>query len=209
MRMLRLAAVFVLLWLPVATWALGGWATGGPLPFDAAAAPARIGSHAAVRDDVLAQDIVAMLKPDSYVMRLYTARSAPPVWVYLASYSGRDTTGAHDPAVCYPSDGWDLQGLRERTVELDGGEVLTARLLLAARSGREELVLYWFQPVGRWPHPAPLEQAWRAYDGFSGRPQYVFVRLSTALDAGPAVGEALLVDFARALAPWLREAMEG
>jgi EpsI family protein len=208
MRTLRLALVLVLLWLPLATWAFGGWAASGALRFDATAAPAQVGAHRAVKDEPLEVDVLDMLKPDSYVMRLYTARGSAPVWLYLASYSGRDTTGAHDPAVCYPSTGWDLQGLRDREVELASGESLTSRLLLAAQSGREELVLYWFQPVGRWPSRAPFEQLLRAYDGFAGRPQYVFVRLSTELDHGQAAGEAMLVEFARELAPWLRGAMD-
>jgi len=207
MPTLYLSLVFALLWLPLATWALGGWAAGGPLAFDAASAPTRIGAHWAEQDSPLEADVLAMLEPDSYVMRLYSAPAAPPVWLYLASYSGRATTGAHDPAVCYPSNGWDLQGLRDRDVRLANGDVLSSRLLLASRSGREELVLYWFQPDGRWPHTAPHEQLLRAYDGFVGRPQYVFVRLSTQLDAGQAVGEELLTGFAREIAPWLRSAM--
>jgi len=208
MKALRLALVFLLLWLPIASFALGGWSAGGPLPFDAEDAPARIGAFVSVQDEPLEADVLEMLQPDSHVMRLYGARGAAPVWLYLASYSGRDTTGAHDPAVCYPSNGWDLHGLHDREVPLADGGALTARLLLAAQSGREELVLYWFQPVGRWPQPAPYEQMLRAYDGFAGRPQYVFVRLSTALEAGRDAGERVLVEFARELAPWLRTRLD-
>jgi hypothetical protein len=60
--------------------------------------------------------------------------------------------------------------------------------------------------MGRWSQHAPWEQLLRAYDGFAGRPQYVFVRISTeATDEA----EAALVELARHLAPWLRSAMLG
>lgn len=203
---LRLALVCLLSSLPLLTaWRSGTQA--GPLGLDTSQAPSEIGVHRAVTDAPLEPEVLEMLQPDSYVMRLYRSEAAPEVWLYLASYSGLGTTGAHDPAVCYPANGWDLQGLSDREVALPGGEALTAKLLLAAQSGKEELVLYWFQPVDRWTRPAPAEQLLRAYDGFAGRPQYVFVRLSTPIDDDRPRSEQVLIDFARDLAPWLRTAM--
>jgi hypothetical protein len=106
--------------------------------------------------------------------------------------------------VCYPANGWDLQGLRNLDVRLGNGESLTARLLLATQAGQEELVLYWFQPMDRWPRSGAWEQLLRAYDGFLGRPQYVFARLSTE---NSDTAQAELVAIAREIAPWLRGAM--
>ena len=77
-------------------------------------------------------------------------------------------------------------------------------MLLAAQAGQQELVLYWFQPMGRWTRSSPWEQLLRAYDGFAGRPGYVFVRISTEFND---LAEPTLLELARHLAPWVRSAM--
>ena len=209
---LRLTLVLASLALPlVAAW----WPAASleSIAFDARSAPGQLGGFLAVEDAPLEDDVLAMLQPETYLMRRYQ-RAGPEadpeaIWLYLAEYSGLGTTGAHDPAVCYPANGWDLQGLRDREIHLASGDRLIARLLLASQSGREELVLYWFQPVGRWPQSAPAEPLLRAWDRLQGRPQYVFVRLSTPLEEGRASGERALLELARELAPWLAGALRG
>ena len=178
----------------------------GQLHFDAAAAPRDLAHYRAAEDQPLEPDVLDMLKPDSYVMRLYRSETAPDAWLYLASYSTSGSTGAHDPAVCYPANGWDLQELHTLSVPLENGESLTAKILLANQAGQQELVLYWFQPMGRWPREAPWEQLLRAYDGFAGRPQYVFVRISTEFNE---LAQPTLLELAQQLAPWVRDAMRG
>lgn len=208
MRRLRLWIVFALVCLPLVIDARTG-VVASPLPFDASSAPHELGGLVAVEDVPLEEDVVSMLEPDSYVMRRYAGREGPDTWLYLAAYSGFESTGAHDPAVCYPANGWDLSTLAAREIRLEDGASLLAHLLLARQAGREELVLYWFQPVDRWPRRAPVEQILRAVDSFRGRPQYVFVRLSTRLEGSVEDGERELVELARELAPWLRSSMSG
>ncbi len=205
-RVAPLVLVATLAVLPLAISLLRNWSAGNALHFDATAAPRELAHYRAVEDEPLEPDVLDMLRPDSYLMRLYRSDRAQDAWLYLAGYSTPGATGAHDPAVCYPAQGWDLDEMRTLSIPLENGESLSARLLIAHQAGQQELVLYWFQPMGRWSREAPWEQLLRAYDGFAGRPQYVFVRISTqATDQA----EAALIELARHLAPWVRSAMLG
>ena len=98
----------------------------------------------------------------------------------------------HDPTVCYPAQGWDVVGLRDRALPLPGGEELLGHFLRATQGPSEELVLYWFQPPERWPASTKLEPWLRALDGLAGRSRYAFIRLSTRVTAPEsAAGGAL------------------
>lgn len=205
-RLTPLVLVALLALLPLVLSVLRGWSVGDGLHFDATTAPRDLAHYRAVEDAPLEPDVLEMLQPDSYLMRLYRSDRAPDAWIYLAGYSTTGATGAHDPTVCYPAQGWDLDEVQTLSIPLENGESFIAKLLLAHQAGQQELVLYWFQPMGRWSQHAPWEQLLRAYDGFAGRPQYVFVRISTASADG---AEAELVELARQLAPWLRDAMLG
>jgi hypothetical protein len=67
-------------------------------------------------------------------------------------------------------------------------------------------VLYWFQPAGRWPLGAALEQLARVLDALAGRPQYAFVRLSAPADAR-FDGAGDLAEFAARVARPIRAAL--
>ena len=178
-----LAAVLVCLLLPLASFGLVRSRAHVSRAFDTSLVPARLGAFELARSDELPEDVRAMIAPDAYQLRLYSGPPGAPVWVYLAFYSGAGTTGAHDPTVCYPAQGWDLVGLRERALELPGGDTLHARFLAATQGPSEELVLYWFQPAERWPASSHFEPLLRAVDGLLGRSRYAFVRLSTRVAA--------------------------
>jgi EpsI family protein len=207
MAALRRAAPLILIaalaQLPL-TISLARGRSDGELRFDATSAPQDLAHYRAVGDSPLEPEVLEMLEPDSYVMRLYRSERGPDAWLYLAGYSATDSTGAHDPAVCYPSQGWDLQEVHTISIPLASGESFTAKVLLASQAGQQELVLYWFQPIGRWPQSAPWEQLMRAYDGFAGRPGYVFVRISTQFND---LAQPTLLELAQHLAPWIRTAM--
>jgi len=209
METLRLILCALALSLPLASFVVGHLRSPASFEFSATRVPDRIGAHRAQEDSPLAPDVLEMLQPESYVMRRYRSPEGRSIWVYLAAYSGTGSTGAHDPTVCYPANGWDLSRLDSVDIAVEGGDdTLKARLLLATQRGQEELALYWFQPVGRWPREAPWEHLLRVYDRFAGRPQYVFVRLSTSLPRGERLPSDELVRLARELAPWLRRELD-
>ena len=122
-------------------------------------------------------------------------------------HRGRTILGAHDPAVCYPAQGWEIVGKGESELLMPDGGTLTASLFRAFKDGRYERVLYWFQPVGRWPD-SPFPEAFRrVLDSVRGQPQYAFVRLSTA-ELGEGDPEHRIREFARLIVPAVRLALE-
>jgi EpsI family protein len=208
-----LAAVFVCLLLPLASFGLVRSRAHVSRAFDPSLVPSRLGAFEVARSEELAPDVRAMIAPDAYLLRLYSGAPGAPVWAYVAFYTGAGSSGAHDPTVCYPAQGWDVVGLRERALALPGGDMLHARFLAATQGPSEELVLYWFQPAERWPQSSHFEPLLRAVDGLLGRSRYAFVRLSTRVAApGPAdaaAAESQLVSLARELAAPVRAAVRG
>ncbi len=166
-----------------------------------------IGEYQFAKDEPLTPDVLAQIEPDRYMMRLYQDSNTASLWLYAAFYRGFASTAAHDPAVCYPAQGWDISESRDLNVEMSDGESMRARLLRVQLNGLEERVLYWFQPVGRWPVRASIEQLLRVYDGLRGTPQYAFVRLSIPASVD-SDDETSLFSFAREVAPQVRAILE-
>ncbi len=210
MTRLRLALVLAFVSLPLVAARVVELRAGTPHDWDARALPEQIAAHRLVREQPLDAEVESMLEPESYTMRRYEHGDSA-VWVYFAIYSGTDSTGAHDPAVCYPAQGWDAGAPEERPLALPDGENMAVRAMAATLGGREERVLYWFQPAARWPTFTPREQVERIVDGFAGRSQYGFVRLSTQVrGATPeerAAADAKLAKIALELAPAVRRAV--
>jgi len=211
-RSLRLAAVLLALLLPTATHELIARRASAVARFDLARIPDRLGALSLADEQELPAEVLALIAPDAHALRLYADPSGAGIWAYLAFYSGSGAAGAHDPQVCYPAQGWDIAALRNREVALGDGRSLTGKLLAANLGGEQELVLYWFQPAGRWPRAAPLELALRGLDALAGRSRYAFVRLSTRVPTADAAlqsaAEQRLVDAARALAPAVRATID-
>jgi len=209
----RLAAVLVALLLPIATQHLIATRAEVVPRFDLDGLPARLGPLDLASEESLPDDVLAMVAPEAYSLRLYADAKGAGIWAYLAFYSGARALGAHDPEVCYPAQGWDIAALHSRDVALADGSVLTGKLLAANLGAQEELVLYWFQPAGRWPRRTPLELALRGIDALAGRARYAFVRLSTRVSirdlAQRRAAEERLVEAARALAPSVRATVDG
>jgi EpsI family protein len=206
----RLAAAALAFLVPAL--ALAGWQAAegtGKAATSAPLLPDAIGPWTLVEEQRLSAEHFALLTPDAHLWRLYAAEGRAPIWAYVAVYAGRANyeAGAHDPEVCYPAQGWEILGSRPYGVSLAEGEILRARLLAAHRGSARQSVLYWFQPAGRWPAGAALEQLARVVDAVAGRPQYAFVRLSAPADAR-LDGEGDLADFAARIARPIRAALE-
>jgi EpsI family protein len=205
----RLSAVLIALVLPLAV--LGYVLAGTPerdLSFDAQSIAPVAGRLELAGDRRLSADVFAMVEPADYTFRLYRESPADPgIWSYVAFYQGVDRSNAHDPDVCYPAQGWEIIGRSEIRLTMPDREELHATRLRAHLDGREEEVLYWFQPAGRWPGSALAEDLLRVYDRLRGAPEYAFVRLSTRDVSGEPALERLS-GFARALAPLVRAELE-
>ena len=163
--------------------------------------PREVGPWRATLQRRLADDVLEMIDPDSHTMQLYEAPGRTPIWLYLGVYAGRAGYGksAHDPEVCYPSQGWEILKSESLAVPLGNSATLRTKHLEAHRGSAKEVVLYWFQPAKRWPAPDAGEQLMRVLDAVSGRPQYAFVRLSGPTDGG-AAAKRDLAEFAERIA---------
>lgn len=203
---LRLLAVAIALLLPgavLARWAATADATAALGPHWTL--PARVGPWVAAEEARLDADAFAIVQPDAYVYRAYHAPGRTPIWLYVALYLGRASygKGAHDPHVCYPAQGWEILESRPVALAVGGPAELHATRVHVHKNVREESVLYWFQPAGRWPRGAAVEQLLRVVDAVAGRPQYAFVRLSGPFDpSGDSWRD--LGEFAAAVAPAIR-----
>ena len=205
---LRLLFVVFALLLPGTTLAF--WVLGDPAGqrFSTAGLPETVGEYTVDREQALDRTALELLEPAAYTLRLYTREDGgPAIWVYVALYPGRGAKGAHDPKVCYPSQGWDVNETEELEVERPEGESLTVQFLSAYQAGADEIALYWFQPAGRWPRSTWLENLLRPLDSLSGVPQYGFVRLSIR-DVDTVEGRAALEEFASGIAPAVRSLVE-
>ena len=205
---LRLIAVLAALLVPgslLARWMTVAYSS--ELVFNLDRVPSQLAGYARVSDDQFEPAVLAQINPDAYMLRLYGKAKSPPIWAYIALYRGRGSTAAHTPAACYPAQGWEIVGARDLDLAMENGGTLRARLLEVMRHGHKRLVLYWFQPVGRWPTSVWLEQILRVYDGLVGTPQYGFVRLSLPVTADGGVDQQL-THFARAVGPRVREVLE-
>ncbi len=212
MTRLRLGLVLLFVLLPLVAARVsslrsqwnGEFATGGM--------PARLDDHLLREEQPLQSDVLSMLVPKWYTMRRYADDAGASVWLYVAFYSGAESGGgAHDPAVCYPAQGWAASPTVERELAFLPSEPAVVKVLSATQGGREELVLYWFQPAGRWPAGGATERFMRLLDRLRGRPEYAFVRLSTQLanasDASRVAAESRLRRIASDLAPWVKNAV--
>jgi EpsI family protein len=163
--------------------------------------PHEVGPWQATRQSRLADDVLAMIDPDSHLMQLYEAPGRTPIWLYVGVYAGRARYGksAHDPEVCYPAQGWEVLRSESFAVPLGNSVMLRTKHLEAHRGSSMEVVLYWFQPAKRWPAPDAGEQLMRVLDAVRGRPQYAFVRLSGPTDGGTAAKRDL-AEFAEKIA---------
>jgi EpsI family protein len=171
--------------------------------------PREIGPWHVDGESSLDDEVLAIITPDQYTMRHYTAPGRTPIWVYLGVYAGRAGygSGAHDPEVCYPAQGWEILASERFVVPLAADAGLRTKLLEAHLGTAKEVVMYWFQPALRWPGPEAGEELMRVVDAVSGRPQYAFVRLSGPSDGGDEA-ERDLAEFAALIANPIRDYVE-
>ena len=207
---LRLAAVALTLLIPalvVGRWTLATGATARPVA--PPPLPRQVGPWTLSAAQEFEAEVLSVIEPDAYLMRLYEAPQRSPIWLYVGLYAGRAGygKGAHDPEACYPAHGWEVLGSRSIELPLADARSLRSRLLDFHKENLKEVVLYWFQPAGRWPTRAAAEELLRIFDAAAGRPQYAFVRLSAASDGNPGVSRDL-AEFAAEIAPAVRTAVE-
>jgi EpsI family protein len=208
MYALRLALVFLFLAGPAVLSWLGGWeGDRGLEAFELGDAPQELGGLIATGDTTLEKRVFDVIVPSAYLMRSYAGAGAQAL-AYVAFYTGFTSSGAHDPEVCYPAQGFDIGAISDLPLELADGTRLWSKVFRARQGGYEELVVHWFQPRDRWPSHPRLEPWVRMLHAFRGRKAYAFVRVSVEIgNDGVARAEERAIAIARELAPWSRRVL--
>ena len=153
--------------------------------------PARVGSWnlAGGGDLVLPGEAPKSDFYDQELKRVYFSDDAPPMMLLIA-YCARPQQGllqVHDPRICYPGAGFELQGSERTTLPLGGGARLEAQSFVGVRPGRTERVLYWMRAGDEITRPGQDQHFAIVGAMLSGSvPDGLLVRIS-ALGDDPAV----------------------
>jgi EpsI family protein len=144
--------------------------------------------------------VVEELRADDLLIRRYRAdgRSA---WLCVVYHQNR-RYGAHDPHLCYESQGFVVREEGHRPVDNGTAEGMLANAFAAERRGRTRLVWYWWTTDGLTTADARRFRGRMALLGaLENRSWGAFVRVETVIgDEGRAVAEARLADFAQEVA---------
>jgi EpsI family protein len=150
----------------------------------------------------LEQTVLDDLDPDDYLVRQYDRADGVPVWLVIV-YFQNARLGAHDPQICYRSQGFRVEDLPSGSVATAGGP-LPYRSFVAMKGRRREVVRdLWFTAGGALADV----KGWRDRMFFQGlrdnRSFGAFVRVST-LDSGDmGTAERAITEVMRDLAPRL------
>jgi EpsI family protein len=144
--------------------------------------------------------VIEELQPDDLLIRRYE-RGREVVWLCLVYHQNR-RYGAHDPRVCYESQGWLIDRESEATVDDGTSHRLEVRRFVADRPTQKRLVYYWWTTKGL---ATPDRDAFRSRMALLGamdnRSWGAFVRVETPIPHGDvAAAERRLQDFAAAVA---------
>lgn len=156
----------------------------------------------------LDQIFVKSLKLDDFLMANYWRRDeTTPVNLYVAYYaSQRKGEAVHSPRACIPGDGWEIQSLSPKQLDVAGGpgDPLRVNRVVIAKGQNRQLVYYWFEQRGRNLTNEYLVKWYLFWDGLTrNRTDGALVRVVTRLERGATIEAAdeRLTAFVRDLYP--------
>lgn len=145
------------------------------------------GSELSFEDAVLEE-----LRADDVLVRRYE-RGDDVAWLTIVYHQNR-RYGAHDPRVCYESQGYVVQPLgRRRVVTGDGS--LEVNVFRAVRPQERRLVYHWWATTGLTTvDPAAMQRRMAITGALDNRSWGAFVRVETRLGPGGEVPAAEALD---------------
>jgi EpsI family protein len=170
------------------------------------ALPDTIGAWRSAGDLDMPRYVLAILRPDAWISRGYRGPSGRVAYVF-AQFHSTNRWGAHQPEVCFTSQGWVIEYQKlTSTVErrLPGTRVSVNRFL-AHKGESTQLVLYWWFSSGKFQTASRTAQMLDALrtqiltgrGGGNG-----FIEVSTSVTPGSeAQDEEALERFAAELVP--------
>lgn len=112
-------------------------------PAPLAALPHQLGPWQGA-DLSLDSGVEAILRADFNLQRAYVHPLGDTVWLYVGYYgTDRGGTPEHTPAVCYRSQGWEIE--ERRTLDVAPERGLRVNEYLVEKDGRRDLVHFWFR----------------------------------------------------------------
>ncbi len=111
-----------------------------------ASLPSQLGGWTG-RDVPISQDVLNILGPGDFLLRIYQNESAPQPYVDLfIAYFPSQRTGdtIHSPKHCLPGAGWLPVESKRIELALPGRTPFPANRYIIAKAGDRQLVLYWY-----------------------------------------------------------------
>lgn len=110
--------------------------------------PVEFGTWKAPGEQTLETSVAEYLKPDEYILRDYTSKSADSsVNLFVAYFKSlQNAYGPHSPRVCLPGSGWLVRSSQIATLPLPGRpEGIPVNEYRMEKSDTHILVMYWYQ----------------------------------------------------------------
>ncbi len=133
--------------------------------------------------------VIEELRADDILIRRYE-RGEDVAWLCIVYHQNR-RYGAHDPRLCYESQGYLIE--REREARILGGRSggVPARWFVASRSRGSRLVAYWWSTAGlETTDPWAFRRQMAVRGALDNRSWGAFVRIETPIVDGDEVGAA-------------------
>jgi EpsI family protein len=94
-------------------------------------------------------DILAALRVDDYLLRIYRDRAGNEVGFYVAYYGSQPPDSRiHSPAVCLPGAGWYIADAGTVPIRFQD-RIITVNRNVVQKGEQKQVVLYWYQIHGR------------------------------------------------------------
>jgi len=204
-------------WLIVLLLALAGAANAGISKFrnpeaapspDLAALPAKAADWESGGDLDMPVDVLRILRPDAFVSRLYREPGGRDALLF-AQFHGTNRWGAHQPEVCFTSQGWSIeyQKLASTVEKTLPGTSVSVNRFLARKGNTTQLVYYWWFSSGTFQTASRTAQMLDALRAriMKGRGGNGFIEVSTTLRPGSETeDEKALRRLASGLVPQFR-----
>jgi len=180
-----------------------------PKPPDPAGFPPPAAGWTQLTDDPIGQDVLAALKADRVVSRVYRDGAGPvAVGLFVAWFQSQrgGERQPHSPKVCLPGSGWEPRETADITLRTSAGPITVNRMVLANGQGRS-VFLYWYQTPRRVVSGEWMAKLWLVADAFRDRrTDAALVRIDVnAAAIGDEKASAAAVRFAQDFYPRLRE----
>jgi EpsI family protein len=174
--------------------------------------PMQIGDWRGMSLPPLADNIMAILRVDDYVNRVYNQPGRYGAGLYIGYYrSQRQGDSIHSPLNCLPGAGWEPLSQGTLTIPVSGvanTSTISVNRYVIQKGIDRQLVLYWYQSHGRviadeyWSKFYLIRDAVRLNRTDAALVR-VIVPMPPGLDGAETTAETQATDFVRAMFPLL------